>query len=185
MESLQQIKGEIPSLKDICVKKAIEKGDFSPEKILDWWDFAGSFGNKGIAEHVRSLLNTRYEYYLEKIGEIVLKERLGEDVYRELFERKELKMWRRSASFSGSIIDKPPAKDENGLVYGVDVPLCEFYPMECLQSHVKWPANVDPSRREMYLNDSNFVAVMGISRTEFLRLPLFKQILIKKEKDLF
>eukprot|EP00002_Diphylleia_rotans_P001602 TRINITY_DN10891_c0_g1_i2.p1 TRINITY_DN10891_c0_g1~~TRINITY_DN10891_c0_g1_i2.p1 ORF type:complete len:168 (+),score=37.32 TRINITY_DN10891_c0_g1_i2:112-615(+) len=114
MESLQQIKGEIPSLKDICVKKAIEKGDFSPEKILDWWDFAGSFGNKGIAEHVRSLLNTRYEYYLEKIGEIVLKERLGEDVYRELFERKELKMWRRSASFSGSIIDKPPAKDENG-----------------------------------------------------------------------
>jgi len=47
------------------------------------------------------------------------------------------------------------------------------------------PADVDPSRRELYLSDSDFQAVFGCLPADFLKLPKWKQQNAKKEKGLF
>uniref|UniRef100_H2ZV12 Villin-1 n=1 Tax=Latimeria chalumnae TaxID=7897 RepID=H2ZV12_LATCH len=47
------------------------------------------------------------------------------------------------------------------------------------------PEGVDPTRREDYLDDDDFTAILGMSRGSFGNLPLWKQLNIKKEKGLF
>ncbi|XP_037940639.1 uncharacterized protein LOC119673439 isoform X3 [Teleopsis dalmanni] len=47
------------------------------------------------------------------------------------------------------------------------------------------PEGVDPTQLEIYLSDKDFYDFVGISRTEFETMPLWKQNSIKKEKGLF
>ncbi|XP_067825177.1 supervillin-like isoform X3 [Heptranchias perlo] len=47
------------------------------------------------------------------------------------------------------------------------------------------PEGVDPHRLETYLSDEDFQKIVQMSREEFYRLPSWKQVNLKKTKDLF
>ncbi|CAM9687861.1 unnamed protein product, partial [Ectocarpus fasciculatus] len=44
---------------------------------------------------------------------------------------------------------------------------------------------VDPSCREQYLDDKEFVEVFGMSKADFAKQPKWKQVSAKKAKELF
>ncbi|XP_037823151.1 supervillin-like isoform X1 [Lucilia sericata] len=58
------------------------------------------------------------------------------------------------------------------------------YPLDVLKER-PLPEGVDPTRLELYLNDEDFVKALGITRTDFEQMPLWKQTNLKKEKGLF
>ena len=47
------------------------------------------------------------------------------------------------------------------------------------------PPGVNPTRLEDYLSDEEFTAVFGISRADFMKIPLWKAEQLKTEKGLF
>ncbi|XP_054827114.1 villin-1 isoform X1 [Eublepharis macularius] len=47
------------------------------------------------------------------------------------------------------------------------------------------PKDVNPSRKEDYLSEEDFIAVFGVSRQDYATLPQWKQQALKKEKGLF
>uniref|UniRef100_A0A3B4WN65 Advillin n=1 Tax=Seriola lalandi dorsalis TaxID=1841481 RepID=A0A3B4WN65_SERLL len=47
------------------------------------------------------------------------------------------------------------------------------------------PEGVDPTQKEKHLNDSDFSNTFGITKDEFVRLPQWKQLKMKKEKGMF
>ncbi|RVE72778.1 hypothetical protein OJAV_G00041410 [Oryzias javanicus] len=47
------------------------------------------------------------------------------------------------------------------------------------------PEGVDPVLKEKYLSDGDFIDVFGISKDDFVSLPQWKQLKLKKEKGLF
>lgn len=47
------------------------------------------------------------------------------------------------------------------------------------------PEGVDPTQKEKYLSDSDFIAVFGITKDDFARLPGWKQLNMKKIKGMF
>uniref|UniRef100_A0A1A9WC79 HP domain-containing protein n=1 Tax=Glossina brevipalpis TaxID=37001 RepID=A0A1A9WC79_9MUSC len=58
------------------------------------------------------------------------------------------------------------------------------YPWEVLKKR-PLPEGVDPTRLEVYLNDDDFQNALGLSRTEFEQMPVWKQTSLKKERGLF
>jgi hypothetical protein len=59
------------------------------------------------------------------------------------------------------------------------------FPLSCLVAGVKWPEGVDPTRREEFLCDTEFLAVFKISREQYSKLDKFKKIHLKKQVNLF
>ena len=47
------------------------------------------------------------------------------------------------------------------------------------------PAHVDPSKKEEYLSDGEFAQVFGSDRDQFYSLPAWKQVNLKRSKNLF
>ncbi|PIO34116.1 hypothetical protein AB205_0130010, partial [Aquarana catesbeiana] len=47
------------------------------------------------------------------------------------------------------------------------------------------PDGVDPTKKEMYLTDSDFVNIFGMPKAQFSQLPKWKQQNIKKQHGLF
>ncbi|KAG2468053.1 advillin [Polypterus senegalus] len=47
------------------------------------------------------------------------------------------------------------------------------------------PSGVNPAEREKHLSDEDFVAVFGITRGQFIALPTWKQLQLKKSKGMF
>ncbi|NXX83103.1 VILI protein, partial [Urocolius indicus] len=63
----------------------------------------------------------------------------------------------------------------------------ETFPLDVLLNTAAedLPRGVDPSRKECHLSDQDFQAVFGMTRSEFGKLPLWKQQKLKKDKGLF
>lgn len=47
------------------------------------------------------------------------------------------------------------------------------------------PEGVDPTKLELYLNVDDFEPALGITKKEFIQLPLWKQTKLKRERGLF
>uniref|UniRef100_A0A7N8X2C1 Advillin n=1 Tax=Mastacembelus armatus TaxID=205130 RepID=A0A7N8X2C1_9TELE len=47
------------------------------------------------------------------------------------------------------------------------------------------PEGVDPTQKEKYLSDSDFINVFGITKDDFVSMPRWKQLNLKKEKMMF
>nr|XP_014274244.1 supervillin-like isoform X2 [Halyomorpha halys] len=60
----------------------------------------------------------------------------------------------------------------------------ESYPLQTLTSN-PLPAGVDPTRLELYLDSTDFKEVFGMEKEEFLELPAWKQVKLKKAVNLF
>jgi len=59
-------------------------------------------------------------------------------------------------------------------------------PLASLTDAEAWKSKgVDPSRREMYLSDADFMETFGMSKAEFDKMPKWKQTVQKQEKKLF
>ncbi|XP_073836471.1 supervillin isoform X17 [Musca autumnalis] len=58
------------------------------------------------------------------------------------------------------------------------------YPLEVLKAR-PLPEGVDPTRLELYLNVGDFEKALGLQRSEFEQMPLWKQTNLKKERGLF
>lgn len=73
--------------------------------------------------------------------------------------------------------------DANG---GVNFEDTAKYPLEQLQVPAEeLPAGVDPKTREVFLSADDFHATFGMSYTDFLGIPLWKQQAMKKSAKLF
>lgn len=58
------------------------------------------------------------------------------------------------------------------------------YPLSVLKER-PLPEGVDPTKLELYLNDSDFKIALGMTKQEFEQLPIWKQTNLKKEQGLF
>lgn len=58
------------------------------------------------------------------------------------------------------------------------------YPLEVLTER-PLPEGVDPTRLELYLNEEDFEKALGLTRSEFEQMPVWKQTNLKKENGLF
>lgn len=58
------------------------------------------------------------------------------------------------------------------------------YPLEKLMRR-PLPDGVDPTHLEIYLSNDDFVTLLSMSKSEFQKLPAWKQTAVKKEKGLF
>ncbi|CAD7697761.1 unnamed protein product [Ostreobium quekettii] len=54
-----------------------------------------------------------------------------------------------------------------------------------LRAGVRWPRNVDPTRREEYLTDEEFAKIFRCSFSEYKEYPQWRQLWLKKERNLF
>ncbi|XP_045148173.1 advillin isoform X2 [Echinops telfairi] len=63
----------------------------------------------------------------------------------------------------------------------------KYYPIEVLlkNQNQELPEDVNPAKKENHLSEQDFVSVFGITRGQFLTLPGWKQLQLKKEKGLF
>lgn len=63
----------------------------------------------------------------------------------------------------------------------------KYYPVEVLlkSQDQELPEDVDPTKKENYLSERDFVSVFGITRGQFVSLPGWKQLQLKKEAGLF
>ena len=61
----------------------------------------------------------------------------------------------------------------------------EFYPLRCLVAGVAWPKEVDPTRREDWLDEETFMKVLGMNKNSFKALATFERIRLKKSANLF
>lgn len=59
------------------------------------------------------------------------------------------------------------------------------YSYSSLVSDVQWPADVDPSRRELFLSPAEFSEVFGMSWDAFRKLPQWKRLELRKRHGLF
>ncbi|KAM3935167.1 advillin [Leptodactylus fuscus] len=82
-------------------------------------------------------------------------------------------------------------QDINGMAVtpGTPSPSSTFqcFPLEALKGKQKHelPEGVDPTKKESYLSDRDFIATFGMTRGEFSALPSWKQLNIKKQLGLF
>ncbi|XP_041040598.1 advillin [Carcharodon carcharias] len=82
----------------------------------------------------------------------------------------------------GSTSPAPPASSGPTVVNGK-----EYYPREMLMNKAadELPGGVDPGTKEQYLSDEDFVDVFGMTREEFRDAPSWRQMILKKQKNLF
>ncbi|XP_053564187.1 advillin [Bombina bombina] len=80
-------------------------------------------------------------------------------------------------------------QDMNGLSPSTPTPSNSYqcYPLDALQwkQTDELPEGVDPTKKENYLSDQDFISAFGVTRGEYSALPTWKQLNVKKEKGLF
>ena len=59
------------------------------------------------------------------------------------------------------------------------------YPYAILKDKNSRPAEVDPSKKEMYLSDAEFTDLFKLTKTEFKKLPEWRQKALKTPMQLF
>jgi Villin headpiece domain len=59
------------------------------------------------------------------------------------------------------------------------------YPYSMLRAGADWPADVNPVQRDRHLTEDEFAAVFGMQRHAYDKLPAWKRLQLKQEKQLF
>uniref|UniRef100_A0A668TNG0 HP domain-containing protein n=1 Tax=Oreochromis aureus TaxID=47969 RepID=A0A668TNG0_OREAU len=73
------------------------------------------------------------------------------------------------------------------LIIQYNVKSFQSFPPDALRNKLasELPEGVDPKQKEKYLSDSDFTTVFGMTKDEFVSLPQWKQLKMKKEKGMF
>uniref|UniRef100_A0AAX7V0T9 HP domain-containing protein n=1 Tax=Astatotilapia calliptera TaxID=8154 RepID=A0AAX7V0T9_ASTCA len=77
--------------------------------------------------------------------------------------------------------------DQVGFLRGNSVKSFQCFPPDDLKNKLanELPEGVDPKQKEKYLSDTDFTTVFGMTKDEFVSLPQWKQLKMKKEKGMF
>ena len=124
-------------------------------------------------------LGEQYPMLYEKYGFDELKLVFAaEELERFEAERKQaLEVKNRFASLKGTIIEPVQIsceKTDDG-----------SYPVQVRVQGAAWPADVNPSKREEYLSDQDFVSVFKMTKQELSQKDKFVKLRLKKEHKLF
>mmetsp|Transcript_81516 Transcript_81516/g.257079 ORF Transcript_81516/g.257079 Transcript_81516/m.257079 type:complete len:373 (-) Transcript_81516:115-1233(-) len=94
--------------------------------------------------------------------------------------------WKVDTSYIGYRTGDPNNIRKEGSKHGPAYadPAETKYKYEELKGNAR-PDDVDPTMKERYLSDDDFMAVLGVSAPQFAGLPKWKQQNLKKAKDLF
>ncbi|KAM4796909.1 advillin [Rhinophrynus dorsalis] len=79
-------------------------------------------------------------------------------------------------------------QEVNGVTLSTSVPVpSNGYPIDALKGKQKHelPEGIDPTRKESYLSDHDFMTLFRMTRGEFSALPTWRQLSMKKELGLF
>uniref|UniRef100_A0A669DK03 Advillin n=1 Tax=Oreochromis niloticus TaxID=8128 RepID=A0A669DK03_ORENI len=146
--------------------------------LLDTWDQVFIWVGKDANEEERKeALTTSQEYLQTHPGErdphtpIVL--------IKQGFEPPTFTGW-----FTAWDPTKWSVSEQNG---GNSVKSFQSFPPDALRNKLasELPEGVDPKQKEKYLSDSDFTTVFGMTKDEFVSLPQWKQLKMKKEKGMF
>ena len=169
------------------------------QKNLHRYDHAYKLHIISTCQHVSSTeyydyfikyVEDRYAFFLDRFGVDVLSQSIREDdlsrMQRLLDERILLENRLRQAKgeiIPSNICDSTSIQTIND---GENPKKIDgYFTFSQLLQGVIWPPNIDPTKREQLLSDTEFYSVFGMSKLEFRALDKFKQIQLKKEKKLF
>lgn len=129
--------------------------------------------------HAVQKLAERYPMLREKYGieemKLIFSPEDLDNFEKELKDSQEIKS--RFAHLKGTVlapVERVVAQTEDGC-----------YPIDALIQGAAWPSDVDPSKRESYLSDKDFLAVFKMTKSEFAEKDKYVRLRLKKEHKLF
>lgn len=136
----------------------------------------------------RSRIRQSFDGLRTLVGDVALTAALGTETYAAMLDEST-----RCASEAAKLrqvgVVLEPATPPVGFAALHTSPTLEngrvCYPYALLRRGANWPEGVHPNRREDFLTDASFLEVLRISRSDFGRLPGWKQRQIKCDADLF
>lgn len=166
--------------------------------LLDTWDQIFLWvGNEANVEEKKEAVATSQEYLFSHPGSrdpdtpiVLIKQGYEPPTFTGWFTAWDPTKWSGGKTYEElkkelgnitSIVKNPKEQNEE------TKRTFESYPPEELinKKSNELPQGVDPTEKEKYLSDTDFKAVFGISKNQFVSLPNWKQINIKKDKGLF
>lgn len=125
-------------------------------------------------------ITSRFALFRDRIQPSLLRDVLGDVLFdslsKSLEEEEQLKK-HLTYCRSGSIIEPmfvESSRDNKG-----------FYSIDSLIQGVKWPNDVDATRREEYLSPEDFEHIFKMTKEDFKSLDKYKRISLKKTHKLF
>ena len=177
----------ICSLNEMCVSVIMDGGfpntiDDAAAVCLRIPDMSSIPNYRNLWSRVHRLLKDRASMLLECYDNTELERCFGVDVILSLRKMtvESVDAKRKMANYrKGEVIER------EGVGYEEYNSIDGYYPVEALIKGVRWPKNVDPSKREEYLSPEDFASVFRMSKKTFAQLTTYVKIRMKKEKDLF
>ncbi|XP_003441393.1 advillin [Oreochromis niloticus] len=168
--------------------------------LLDTWDQVFIWVGKDANEEERKeALTTSQEYLQTHPGErdphtpiVLIKQGFEPPTFTGWFTAWDPTKWSSGKSYeelkkefgdTASPVNVTVA-EQNG---GNSVKSFQSFPPDALRNKLasELPEGVDPKQKEKYLSDSDFTTVFGMTKDEFVSLPQWKQLKMKKEKGMF
>jgi hypothetical protein len=154
-------------------------------ETLQLLDLANELDLKDLREDCLSSIRFLYDFFREIADQSYLRQLCGDEEVMKLEQvYKEKHRSRRYLRQEGKVIEKTDTPFSNSVLIPEDNNLsisATCFPYEALKAGVKWPKNVDPTRREDWLSEQDFLRLFKMTRTEFKSLNRFKCERIKKE----
>lgn len=164
------------------------------ENVLETYKMAMHINSLGLSDadaeasgltatirRARRTLEDQFPSLFQKFGKDCVLEIIGDEFYNQLIEKYEwqLGIKNKMAYYRSGVVLQPEQ------ITHAEQTREGYYPLASLLQGVEWPSNVDPSRREDYLDPEEFLGIFGMTRESFNRLPKFQKIRLKKENRLF
>ena len=168
---------EIKSLQEICIEIVMRQPLES--RLIAF----SALKESTLSDRCLTDLSACFGSLQERYDKETLIEMMGGHNYMRAYKQWENSRLnvRRFKSYVGQVLDTPSVTTTD-TEEGNDSP---YYSYERLKSGVLWPSDVDPSCRETYLSDADFVSIIGMSKDAFNSLKPYMKTRIKKEKLLF
>ncbi|XP_005924849.1 advillin [Haplochromis burtoni] len=168
--------------------------------LLDTWDQVFIWVGKDANEEERKeALTTSQEYLQTHPGDrdphtpiVLIKQGFEPPTFTGWFAAWDPTKWSSGKSYeelkkefgdTASPVNVTVA-EQNG---GNSVKSFQSFPPDDLRNKLanELPEGVDPKQKEKYLSDTDFTTVFGMTKDEFVSLPQWKQLKMKKEKGMF
>lgn len=193
----------IQSLEDLCEVAISRSVQFnSVSHILKFYTFFDNLAEPGSVVNsyirlyniARSKVRSFFPSLLSKFGQDYLEDILRKEDFdlfiADVHERENIE--KRFSYLRGrdvercSVHEKVVDDDMTPTADSVTGEQAEVvYPLNILLQGRAWPTGVDPTRRQDYLSDNDFVSVFKISKSQFSALDKYKRTALKKEVGLF
>ncbi|XP_063329167.1 advillin isoform X2 [Pelmatolapia mariae] len=166
--------------------------------LLDTWDQVFIWVGKDANEEERKeALTTSQEYLQTHPGDrdphtpiVLIKQGFEPPTFTGWFTAWDPTKWSSGKSYEelkkefGDTASPVNVAEQNG---GNSVKSFQSFPPDALRNKLasELPEGVDPKQKEKYLSDSDFTTVFGMTKDQFVSLPQWKQLKMKKEKGMF